>query len=226
MHLSAKNVKIAEAGEDSEQALTIRGNLNYEAKNEIADMEKATITGEVKYLESTEYEENMGDVVIDYIFAAIGTVVFDLIMYIAISFFAPKFVEKAKDYASTKGLLAFAIGIAFTILVPFIALLLCMIGVGAGTAVLLLLLYAAILMVNAFAVTLVTNEFIASKLSLKEDKLKKGLLLIPVSLVIWALRKIPFIGSWISIIVFLCGVGIVILYQFDRMFKGKNTKTE
>ena len=49
-----------------------------------------------------------------------------------------------------------------------------------------------------------------------DDKFKKGLLLVPVSLVLWALRKIPFIGGIISIFVFLAGVGVVCTYQYDK----------
>ena len=49
--------------------------------------------------------------------------------------------------------------------------------------------------------------------------MKKGLLLSGVSLAVWILRKLPFIGSFVSVIICLCGIGIVILYQFDKIKK-------
>lgn len=207
---------------ETEIPLNIYGNLEYEAGTEIEDINnKANIDGEVKYTKYVEKQLDIGEEILDLILGAIGTIVFDIVMYLALLFLAPKFVEKAKDYVSTKGLLALAIGLAFTIIIPFIILLLLMIGVGSGLSVMLMFVYFAVLMVNAFMVTLVTNEYIANKLKFSNNKLKKALLLIPVSLVIWALRKLPFIGGLISILVFLCGVGIVIFYQFERAMKNE-----
>lgn len=205
-----------------ENSFAVYGDLNYQSKNEIADIDKALIQGEVKYAEYIEDDDD-SNVVLDLVLSAISTIVFNVLIYIVLIFFAPKFVEKSKEYVSTRGILAFAIGIAFTIAVPVIALVLLMLNIGAASAAMLLIVYAAILMINAFVVAIAANEFIAEKIKIGDSKLKKGLLLIPVSLVLWAVRKIPFIGGWISIIVFMCGVGIVILYQFDRILnKGKS----
>lgn len=74
-------------------------------------------------------------------------------------------------------------------------------------------------MLSALVVAIAINEFVADKLKISEDNFKKTLLLIPVSIILWGLRKIPVVGSWISIIVFFCGVGILILYQFDSRRK-------
>lgn len=208
-----------------EQKLMIYGKLKYEAPNEIINLDKATIQGGAVFNKAKETEKReIADIVLDYVFSAIGTIIFDIIMYIALLFLAPNFVKKTKEYVSTKGLLAFAIGLAFTVVVPIIAFLLLLTGVGAGLSLFMIFFYAAVIMLNAFIVTATATEFIADKINLSEDKFKKGLLLIPVSLVIWALRKIPFIGSWISIIVFLCGVGIITFYQFDKRRKAKEIK--
>ncbi len=220
---SANKMSIAE-GEDT---LTVYGDLSYESKRELANIDKATIQGEIKYSEYVENDDNE-NVVVDLIISAISTIIFNILIYIVLVFFAPKFVEKTKEYVSTRGLLAFAIGIAFTIAVPVVAFVLLMLNVGAASAAMLLIVYAAILMINAFVVAIAANEFIAEKLKIGDSKFKKGLLLMATSLILWAVRKIPFIGGWISIIVFMCGVGIVIFYQFDKLFnKGKEVaKTE
>lgn len=203
----------------NEEGLKVYGDLKYEAKNEIANIDKATIEGDVVFKKSNEKEEDTADIVLDYVFSAIGTIVFDIVIYICLIFLAPNFIQKSKDYVSTKGLIAFAIGLAFTIIVPVIIFVLLLTGVLASLGVLAGFIYAMVLMVNAFVFVMISNEFASSKLGLGEDKFKKGLLLIPVSLLVWAIRKLPIIGSWISIIVFLCGVGVLILYQFDRRKK-------
>ncbi|MCI8518791.1 MAG: hypothetical protein HFJ51_01325 [Clostridia bacterium] len=214
--VTADKLTIAE----NEARLQVYGNLEYEAREELTNIqEKADITGDIKYTKYIEKVTEPAEKVLDLVWGAIGTIIFDVVMYLALWLLSPKFVQKAKDYVSTKGLLALAIGLAFTILIPVIALLLLMTGVGAGLSGLLIFVYCTVLMFNAFMVTVVANEYIASKLKLSEDKFKKLLLIIPVSFVIWALRKLPFIGGWISIVVFLCGVGLVLLYQFDRLMK-------
>ncbi len=208
-----------------EQKLMIYGTLKYEALNEIENLDKAIIQGETIFNKAEDTERrDTSDIILNYVFSAVGTIIFDIIMYIALLFLAPNFVKKTKEYVSTKGLLAFAIGLAFTVLVPIIAFLLLLTGVGAGLSLFMIFFYAAVLMLNAFVVTVTVTEFVAGKIELSEDKFKKGLLLIPVSLVIWALREIPFIGSWISIIVFLCGIGIITFYQFDKRRKAKEVK--
>ena len=212
VNLSAKTIEIPE----TEKALEIYGNLDYYSKEKISNIDKATIHGEVIYQEYTEDKEEIADVIVDYALSAIGTVVFDIVLYMCLIFFAPKFLEKAKDYVSTRGILSLAFGIAFIVLGVIISFLLMLTNIGTALGVLLALMYAGVLMLNAFIIAIVANEFIASKLSFKEDKFKKGLLLIPVSLVLWIVIQIPFIGSWISAAVCLCGVGIIILYQFDR----------
>lgn len=198
------------------EEFTVYGNLNYQSKNKIANEDKLKVEGETKFnLLKEKDTDSTVDVVLEYVFGAIGTVAFDVIIYLALLFLAPKFVKKAKEYVSVHGLLALAIGLAFVILVPIIAFILLITGVLAGLGVFTALVYSVVLMLNAFIVVVASNEFVAAKLKI-DDKLKKGLLLAPVSLVLWALRKLPFIGWLISTLVCLAGVGIIILYQFDK----------
>lgn len=196
--------------------LIIFGNLNYTANNEILNLNKeVSVKKEVNF---TKYEknENDGKTTGDYVINAIATIAFDVVLYTLFIFLAPKFIQKTKDYVSTKGLIAFAIGLGFTVLVPVLSLILMLTGIGVGIAFLLLFAYCAVLMLNACVVSITANEFIANKMNLSNNRAKKILMIIPVSLVIWLLRKIPILGSWVSIIVFLCGVGIVVFYQFTK----------
>lgn len=209
IYLTTKNVDVS--GEE----FMVYGKFNYEAENEIVSKEKLNVSGETNFKKARENTESVVDTVIDYVFSAIGTVIFDILLYIGLIFLAPKFVKKSKEYVSTKGLLAFAIGLAFLVIVPIVAFGLMLTGFLGGLSLFLIFVYGAALMINAFVVAIIANEFIASKINL-EDKFKKGLLLVPVSVVLWAVRKIPVIGFWISIITCLCGIGVVILYQFDK----------
>lgn len=217
--LMAREIEIAE----TEEGLNVHGDFNYTAEKEIENLEeKATILGETQFTKYVEDKRNGTNTVSQLVWSAIGTVAFDVVMYLILLFMAPNFIKKAKGYVSTKGLLGLAIGLGFAVLVPFIALLLLMTGIGAGLSVMLLFVYGTVLMINAFITTTITNEFIANKLNFADDKLKKTGLIAIVSLAIWGLRELPFIGGWISVVVFLFGIGIVVLYQFDRVLKKEN----
>ena len=180
---------------EEEKKLTIYGDFNYQARNEIANLDKATINGETTYEAVKEKEaQDMSEIILNGVMSVIGTIVFDIAVYLYLLFLAPKFIEKSKEYVSTKGLLGLAIGLAFTIIVPMLCFILLMTGVGSGLSVLLVLIYSVVLMLNACITSIVTNEFISSKLNFANNTLKKVLLLIPISSIIWIIRKIPLIG--------------------------------
>lgn len=208
---------------DEEEKLIINGKLNYSAKNEISNIDKAYIQGGATFTKIRETEDKELNIVSNYVFSAIGTVVFDVILYMFLLFFAPNFIKKSKEYVSTKGLLALPIGLGFTVLMPLLAFICMLTGVLGGLGGLVIFVYLSALMINAFIVSVVANEFIASKINLENDNIKKVLLLLPVSFVIWAVRKLPFVGGWISAAVFLAGVGIITFYQFDKRRKSEES---
>ncbi len=216
-YLAANEISVPE----EQGKLTIYGNLDYTSSSEIIGLENAEIQGQTTYTEMNKPEEKKSNTVMDYIFSAISTIIFNVVLYMLLIYTAPKFIEKSKEYVSVRGLLGLAIGIGFTILVPIIALLLMITGIGAGLSVLVLLVYAVVLMCQAFVVATAINEFLANKINFNDNKFKKLLLLVPVSAILWAVRKLPYIGVVASIATFLCGVGIIVLYQFDIRKKDK-----
>ena len=202
----ADNIKI------DESSLIVYGDFVYEANNKIENLQDF-VSGEVKFTQAKEHKDN--GTVMDYVWSVISTVAFDILVYLLLIFFAPNFVKMSKNYVSTKGILAFVIGLAFIFIVPAITFLLCLTGILSGVGILAIVIYMAVLMINALVVATVANEFIADKIKI-DNKFKKILMIIPVSIVLWGLREIPFVGTLISAIVCLYGIGIVILYQFDK----------
>lgn len=122
--LSGENIECIE----TENGLNIRGNITYEAREEIKNLDKASIVGETKFTPMREKENE--NVVWDYVWSLAGAIVFNVILYMILMFIAPEFIKKSKEYASTKSLLAFGIGVAFVILLPIIAILLLLTMVG------------------------------------------------------------------------------------------------
>ncbi len=220
--LVAKNITVFE-NEDDETALFVGRNFNYTSEKALENTDKIEVNGEIKYTEQKK-EEADGNVVFDYIYRAIENAVFALIIYALIIFLAPKFVEKTKEYVSTRALLAGTVGAAFTIIVPIIAFILILTGIGVSLGFLTIIIYAIALFINSAVVTIAINEFISSKIETINSIWKKLLMIIPVSAVIFLIRQIPIIGGWVTIAIFLVGIGITVLYQFDKRKKEKVTE--
>lgn len=201
---------------DSDNCLYVAGNINYTSSRVIEDLDKITVNGGINYTEAVEDTTNENEVA-NYIYDGLENVVFTLVAYLVLIFLAPKFIEKSKEYASVRGLLALAIGVAFTILVPVVSIVLIFTTACSGIAWTLLMTYGVVLMLNCAITTIIINELITSKVLRFNETWKKVLMIIPISIVVFALRQIPyFIGTFITAAIFLIGVGTIILYQFDK----------
>lgn len=218
INMTANTIKVYE---NEENNLYVGGNLSYSSVKEIEHLNDIKVDGEVSYTQITEQEETDNNVALDYLYGTIGSVIFTLVIYALIIFLAPKFVEKSKEYMSVRALLSGAIGLAFTILVPIIALVLLFTVLGLPLMFLILAVYIFVLMISSVIVATAINEFIVSKVQSLNTTWKKILMIIPISAVIYLLKQLPYVGIWISAIVFLVGVGIVVLYQFDKRKKEK-----
>ena len=214
------------AYDDAENNLFVGNNLNYSSTSEIEHAEDIMVKGKINFEKEEESEDTGTNTFGNFAIEAIQNIVFSVAIYAALLFLAPKFVEKSREYISTRGLLAAAIGLAFTILVPIIAFILLFTVVGVSLALLSVCIYVIVLIFNTAVVTVAINEFICNKIEKLKITWKKILMIIPVSLVLFLIKQIPVLGGLVSIVVFFGGVGIIILYQFDKRRKEKTNVTE
>lgn len=205
---------------DDYNYLYIGEDFNYTSGKEIENIDKITVNGEISY---TEEEDNTSStsIIYTYIYDGITNCVFIIIIYALLIWLTPKFVEKSKDYVSTKGILACVIGFAFAILLPILAIIIFCTIIGIPVSLIALVIYFVILMISSAVVAISINEYISGKISGINTKLKKILMIIPVSIVIYAIEQIPVIGGIIEIIIFFAGIGITVLYQFNKRKKEK-----
>lgn len=215
LELASGNIQVYK---DEETAAYVGRNVNYYSDKQVEDMEKITVNGEVKFTEKKQ-EAAKTTTISDYVFDGMGEAIFVLVIYAIFIFIAPKFTDKAKEYVSTRGLLAAAIGLGFTVLVPIIAFLIIFTIIGVPVSLIIFVVYILALVLNSAVVSIAINEFIANKIPAVDTIWKKILMILPVAFVLFLLRKIPVIGGWISAIVLFVGLGIMVLYQFDKRKK-------
>lgn len=213
--ITANTIKVYE---DEENKFYVGRNLTYNSGTEIENLNDITVEGEVKYTKTEEKTEN---VVLNYVYRGAQSIILVLVIYAILLWIAPKFVEKSKGYISTRALLAVAVGFAFIILVPILAFILLLTYVGVPVAAIIAIIYALVLVISSAVVSIGINEFIANKVKTLNTKWKKLLMIIPVSLVIFLIKQIPYVGGYIGVVIFLIGTGIITLYGFDKSKKNK-----
>lgn len=213
----------AETGE--ENPFIVYGNLEYKADNEIEGMDRTSVKGDIKYNKVEAYQAGEANTVAAYVGRLISTIIFDLFAYIFIITFAPRFTSKVKDYISSRGILALVVGLLFAVLVPIVSIAALISGTLSACGLLWFIVFALVCMLNAAVVAIAITQLIISKMKVEKAGLRR-LIIIPVSAVLWGIKQIPVVGAFIAIAIYLLGVGIITLYQFDRIKEDKAVKAE
>lgn len=208
---------------NAEEDTIIYGDLTYTASNELS-LSQDLVQGNVSYKPDTENkQESIGEVILDKVAQLCSSLLYVAIVFILAILLAPKFVEKASSYiALSSTSKSFGIGILATVvaIVVSFALLFSVIGIPVSFAIVALLV---LLLSIATAVTSICITYrLKEKFAYSKNYLTY-LTLAGVVIVIWALKLIPYVGGFISIVVNLVGFGIVVDYLLT---KNKSNKKE
>lgn len=192
----------------------IGGNLEYSSSSE-ANIPEGAVTGEVKYNIEAVKEEPVAERVFSYIFDAINSLVFTLVVILLAIWLAPKFIDRVKSMSTKKACVCLGIGIA-TPLVAIVALMLllfstvCSIVALAGT-----FMFIAICMAGTAFASIYFGSLLAKAFKWN-DKFKFVLASLIASLIIWAISQMPYIGGLFGFLVALFGIGILVVNVIYR----------
>lgn len=212
------NVKIT-----ANQKLTLEADcmiykdLNYSAPNEV-EVKDGTVQGNVHYSSSIVKTSAM-----DYVMDFAVLFVFVLLVWLGMIFFAPKFTEKATAFSKKQILPNLGLGVLGFIFVPVISILFCMTGVGVKVGLALLALYGLMLAIASTVVIVMLAKGLAHKVKFFA-KFKNLFAVIVVTLVLWAITLIPYVGFIVKAIVTLYGLGLIMRSIFLK--KEKKAKKE
>lgn len=207
-------------------AAIVYGNLTYTSSNELT-LSNNLVQGEIKYskYEDTLGEKSVQDIILDYIVDFLKVLLYTVAVFLLALWLAPKFVEKSSSFIGKKSAMALGIGIISFVLaiVISICLLFSVIAIPLGFAIFVLFM---LMLSIAFAVTAIciTNK-VKEKLKFN-NKYSTALTLILVTLILWALEQIPYVGFVVSIIVSLFGFGVTLLYLFTKNKKDETAVKE
>lgn len=119
----------------------------------------------------------------------------------------PKYIDKISNFTILSTLKALGIGALVLILTPIISLLLLITVVGTPIAILLMLIYILLLILGAPIFIIAISAFIKSKI---EKPINTIIIILLVTIILFLIELIPYVGFIISILKTLIGLGIIV----------------
>lgn len=219
-YLCANTIDFGTVSDNDEEndAALIGGDLQYYSDKEISIPEKV-VTGETTFnaMDNSEEDVDAGKTVADYVMDLIQVLIYTLVVYLIINWLAPKFFENSASILKSSALLSVGIGL-ITLIVPFIV----------GIILLFLLAPLSITLFTVYGLLIALSfTVVAGALTyLLKDKIgfadKKALLLIIVTIILWAIKQIHFVGGIITFAITVVGLGIIIkIVIFGRTLRLK-----
>ncbi len=203
--VNAKNITLK--NDNQNPICKISGNLSYSSKQEI-EIPEGIVSGEVHYSNYTSTSSGtIFSNIWNYLLNLITSLIFVYVLYLLISKFAPKYLDKISNI-STSGLLkALGIGLGFIILIPIISILLFISNVGSLLGLILLLIYIALIVASKSILVISLATFAKNKL---QSKFNIYLYILAITIVLSLIALIPYINSIVSFLITLIGFGIII----------------
>lgn len=203
----------------------IDGDLEYYSNSE-ANIPAGVIYGNVNFVKEEAKTYTKTNVGREYAVSLISKLVLTLVIATFIIFCMPKFVAIEKEQNVTNKLLvSLGLGIATLILIPILSIILLITIIGAPVSAILMMVYVLLFLIASSITSIVATTYIVDKIK-PESNSKLYFLGITalVTIVMWIITKIPYIGFAGSCIFGLVGIGLVISYMFRRDKKVKGNE--
>lgn len=221
--VGANNISFAENA-----STTIYGNLTYSSNSEIA-IPEGVVSGTTTYnkVNVTDNNKSVASTILSYVLDLLKALLYTLVITLILLWLAPKFIERVSKMGVGKSFASLGIGFgAFIAFFVFIFIGIFLLISVVGIPVFVLGMFASILvgyLGNAIASIFFGKLF--TRLLKMEGKVKFVLFTLVSSLIIWAISYIPFIGGFLSFLIWLFGIGTLIVNIFNRKEKAQE-KTE
>ena len=183
----------------------IYGNLEYSSSEEV-NIPDGSVLGDVKFNKITSNAENMsvGTIIANYILDLGAFLAFVLILWLA-----PKFLESTNNYVGKITWKVLGYGLLALIAIPIVAIILILLQLTSSVALLLIALYILSLVIAKALFTITANKFLCTKLNINKNTGIFGMLIV-TGIIIWILKELPYIGSVVSFVITILGLGILV----------------
>lgn len=197
----------------------ILGDLSYSSKT--AAISEDIVSGTTSFKQIEEVKIEPKDIIREKLNGLYTLLVVSLVIVLIVVYAMPKFADKEQKIAENKLAATFGYGALALILIPFACLLLFFTILGILPAVALSLVYLFIIMQMATPLVAIA---IAKIICQKINKNTKGFTLLfsmLLVLAIWILELIPVLGSIVSLLTAILGLGIIVYAIFHSTIEPK-----
>ena len=213
-YISCNKISLASNGDDSESA-TIYGDLNYSSTSE-ANISEDLVGGKVNFTPLSVKSTNTWK---DILISIITSIIFVVLIYLAITWLAPNFKKKLDDTLTKNIGAVIGLGILALIVIPVIAFVLLITSVGATAALLLGTLYGVLLAISSTIFIIAISAIISNKVNVNNIFAKIGIVA-GLTLIISLLKLVPYLSTIITIICVWLGTGITV----KQLLPSKNSE--
>ena len=197
----------------------ILGDLSYSSR--AAAISEDIVSGTTSFKPIEEVKIEPKDIIKEKLNDLYTLLVVSLVIVLIVVYAMPKFADKEQKIVENKLATTFGYGALALILVPFVCLLLFCTILGILPAVALFLVYLFIIMQVATELIAIA---IAKIICQKINKNTKGFTLLfsmLLVLAIWVLELIPVLGSIVSLLTAMLGLGIIVYAVFHSTIEPK-----
>lgn len=210
VYTKSNAINIQTTSNESEQSQVtsqglINGDLNYKSKQELS-IPDGTVSGKVNY---TKEQSSNSPSIQTYILALGRFIVTVVLVWLVCLWLAPKFLKNTSTILSKKFFPTLGFGILTPILSVIVFALLILLGITSAIATIGLAILFICIALGSSIFTIAINNLICNKLNVERNSVTFGILII-TSAIIWAISLIPVVGSIISIIASILGLGIIV----------------
>lgn len=200
---------------ENEDTSVIYGNLRYTSGSE-ANIPEGLINGNgsVSFTPLSQKNQDTKTSVIDTIINLLTCIITVLAIYGLAKLFAPNFIKKLSNnkLSAIDVLKAFGIGILTVMVFIVLLIILSFIAIGWKLAFLLVSLFIALCIISTPILAIIVANRLKSVLKIEQTSIVLAL----VSIVIYGILLIPYVGPILSIIIYLISIGMMVNMLIPR----------
>lgn len=184
---------------------SISGDLNYTSKNEL-NIPDDKVGGNINFTQKVVESSNTINNKIFDLGSFIATVI---LIWLVLLWIAPKFIKSCNQILTNKPLPVIGLGILTPIAFIFAFIILLLLNITVAFSFLSLAVFCILLLVSSSIFVIAINNMLCTKLKINKNVGIFGMLIVS-AIVLWLIKLIPILGTLVSFIVSILGLGIIV----------------
>ncbi|NLC87837.1 MAG: EscU/YscU/HrcU family type III secretion system export apparatus switch protein [Clostridiaceae bacterium] len=212
-YISSENISFA-----TDAGTIVYGNLEYSSDEAEFNAPEGVIAGTTTYTAenaSAKEPASIGNTIISYVLDLLRTLILTFVIVVVLLWLTPNFVEKVGKMGVAKSFVSLGIGFATPIAFIFAGIILILSKIGISIFIPSIFLFALLGFIGTSIASIFFGKLF-TKLFKMEGKVKFVLFTLASALIIWAITIIPFIGGFLGFLVWLFGIGTIIVNIFCK----------